>query len=208
MPIYAKNGALLADGAALRGCCCDECALVQLRLYVSLVTGDLSHASGGSGSHGSSCYVFAPVCSCAATRSGATWSAFTAASAMTFDNCVSENGCGYVSADAQNQGDNMRLRIPYKKGTTRTEVGRFVFASSRTVLPGYTVSITWTLAIDYYSQSGGQPTARTKKPDISVVFSTGQTVNATGSNVSRAVMTSSASGGQSLQNFTANVFFT
>lgn len=215
MPIYALNGILLADGASLRGCCCGSepptgnCALVQVDLYVSRENIPSGSAAGG-GSHSSLAEVRQGICSSniISSRSGSTWSAFTAASSATSNSC-SATGCGQVSATTYNSGSWMTLRIPFARGNVRTAVGFFRYADTKVVMTGYKVEIAWTCSVKFFAQNGGAPTPQTQKPNVQIVFTTGENLSTNGVDKTwDAFKVSTAYGGQTLQNFDATVYFT
>lgn len=217
MPIYALNGTLIADGNALRGCCCnpyppppgDECAVVVIDLETSYQ--DIKPGSStGSGSHASLAEVYSVVCPTAlqASRNGSTWSEFTLSSSAVELYCRVA-GCGNVRAVAYNKGNWMTLRIPYARGNAKTAVGFLRFVSTKVVAAGYTNTIKWSASIRYYSQGGGAVTPQTMTPDVSIEFTTGEVLTASGTDRTYTdFKTSSASGGQTLQDFDATVYFT
>ena len=217
MPIYALNGSLLSDGAALRGCCCSapppatECALVAVRLWVSSY--NIPSGSGmGSGSHSSKATILSLICGSEifASRGAQTWADFYNAQNATTNQCYATY-CNSAVASIWNGGGDMQLKIPYAAGNAQRQVGEFTFDDSRAIALGYTVWVKWSLSVRYFSSNGGAPTPQTLKPFVRIGFTRGHSVVYETNGVDRTwsdIITDTREYGQSLTDLTARVLFT
>lgn len=203
---YLQNGkAFLRNGVPVLGdCCCEECAIVEVNLYVSSFS-DPTDASTGSGMHSSVVELYAAVCAAVASCSGTTWAQFGACSDSR--SCYATNGCGRILSRARlTSGDDMTLRAPWMGGgASETPVGYLKFQSTRVVKAGKSITVNWAGSIKYYSASGGAPTARTRKPRVRVLLSTGAQYSASGADTTFSWSNTAGAGG-TLQDFTATAY--
>lgn len=218
MPIYARNGLLLADGAALRGCCCGEppppapeCIRVTATLWAS--SWDIpSGSAAGTGYHESGAEIYGIVCPSPiiASRMAQTWSEFTAVASATSASCRT-SACNGSLATVYNSGSRLEASVPATRshsGNPRL-VAEFTFDDSRIVQAGYTVKLDWSLSITFRDIGGGVPGPGATVPTAAVEFVRGHTqtytapgADRTWTNIIRDVRT----GGQSFTDLTAYLY--
>lgn len=180
MPIYARNGTLLADGAALRGCCCGEppppapeCVRVAVALWASSWSIP-SGSSTGSGYHSSGVTLYDVVCgdkTIFASRSAELWSEFSNPALATTSSCATP-ACNRALAHVYNAGSSMEASIPCTASGSAYHrlAGQFDFDDTRTIAPGFEISVTWSLSVTFRALGGGAPAPGTPIPLVEVDF--------------------------------------
>lgn len=178
--LYERNGVLLLDdnGTSLRGCCCDECSLVRVSLGVGTYTVP-SSGGGGSGIHRMDSKVLT-VCTATARISASTWTEFWRE--RDSSTCNPIPACGSAVATALCEYYTMKVSVPFKRGSTSTHVGTLYFYDTKQNTSSDSYWLSWDLSVEYFSQSGGQPTSITRKPDVSISIS-GNLYNESGSSI-------------------------
>jgi hypothetical protein len=217
MPIYSLNGTLLADGSALRGCCCSapppasECALVIVRLWVSSYS--IPSGSGmGSGSHSSKAEIFDSVCSSGvfASRGSQYWSDFYNAQNATSNSCYA-TGCDGATASVYNAGADLQASIPWARGAAQRRVAELTFDDSRAITLGFTVWVKWSLSVRFLSVGGGPPGPQTLVPFCRIGFTRGHAGIYESNGVDRTwpdIITDTRTYGQTLTDLTAGILLT
>jgi hypothetical protein len=95
--------------------------------------------------------------------------------------CSPSPPCGTAQATAKCDYGTSYAIVPFKRGSTRTNVATGRFASSKKNVGSKTNYIKWKVEVKYESQSGGAPTAHTMKPLVEIVFTNGVTKSTNGS---------------------------
>ena len=139
MPIFADNGVLLVDGAALKGCCCGP-KVFNVTIRCDAVIGSAQTIAGTG--HDSNCVVTGRYDGCGnieARKQGATWSEYSSPP-------PSEDSCG--RAFVKNGGTTIEAGIPFESfpesGFTNVLLLRFV-STKRT--GSIKSSFTWSIDI-------------------------------------------------------------
>ena len=193
MAIYSAGGKLLLsdDGESLRGCCCEECALVTVSVDISSYS--LQPGSGGSGAHVLNSTM--QVCSAFASASGSTLDDLIMDDAE--QSCNPSPPCGEALATARCHYGTAFAIVPFKRGAARTKVASGYFNSWKVNVGTSTNYIDWGVEVEFKSQSGGAPTAQTMKPLVEIVFTNGVSKSTNGSDAtwSNAFRTEAQPGG-------------
>lgn len=204
MPLLVKNGKLLANGdGSLRGCCCDECSLVEVSIGISSYHAE--PGSGGSGTHiidSELITIGSAHARIGSSTMGELWNESDS------EDCSPTPACGSERAYAICEYMSGKVKIPYKKASSEKQVAKGYFSSSKTNVGAVNNWAKWTLSISYYAQNGGAPTSNTKKPNVRVnIGGTDYSTNGTNRSWTDFKQTTAAPGG-TMGRFDWAIYFT